>query len=127
MQLTDDDNTGVVNDAVVSGIISDADELIDGHLMGRYALPLTIIPGIVRSLSLDISAYNLYGRRAEFEIPKSVSDKYSAALKVLASIQKGDIKLGVAGVATPAPEATGDGMQATEPTRVFTEDLLGYY
>ena len=86
VDLTDDDNAGVVDEAVVAGTIADADELIDGYLRGRYLLPLAPVPGLINSLSADLAVYHLFGRRAEFEIPKSVSEKNANALKVLDKI-----------------------------------------
>ena len=124
VNLTDDQDLGVIDEAVVSGIIADADELIDGFLRGRYELPLADIPGLVKSLSVDLVAYSIYGRRAEFEIPKAVSDKHAATLKILQSIQKGEVRLGVAGVEAPAPAVPANSVQVVTSDRIFTRDSM---
>ncbi|MBT0666336.1 DUF1320 family protein [Geobacter pelophilus] len=127
IMLTDDQALEQIDTAVVDGIIADADEVIDGYLRGRYELPLATVPGMIKTLSVDISAYNLYGRRSEFETPKTVNDKHAVALKILGSIQKGEIKLGAAGVQSPETATANDGMLMNAPTRLFTEEDLSRY
>ena len=122
INLTDDEDLGVVAEAVVEGIIGDVDELIDGYLRGRYSLPLDPVPGIVKALSADIAVYNLYGRRAEFDIPKAVGEKFAAAMKILDGIQAGKIALGSAGVQAGTP--SGAGAQTSGNARVFTRDSM---
>jgi phage gp36-like protein len=127
VQLTDDADTGTVDETVVAGIIGDADELIDGYLRGRYVLPLEPMAGIVKTLSVDVSVYNLYGRRPEFDTPKAVGEKYTAAVKILEGIQAGKITLGSAGVTSPTPVEPADGMRVSAPGKVFSEDVLDRY
>ncbi|MBT0665763.1 DUF1320 family protein [Geobacter pelophilus] len=127
IQLTDDQGLGQIDTAVVDGIISDADELIDGYIRERYELPLANVPGMLKTLSVDISVYNLYGRRPEFETPKAVNDKHGVALKILMSIQKGEIKLGIAGAVSPASTSSPARAKASTPTRIFTDDNLNRY
>ena len=122
VMLTDDGNLGVVDTAVVAGAISDADEVIDGFARGRYPLPLNPVPGIVRTWSMDIATYGLYGRRPAFEPPKTVADRYATALKLLEKVQDGKFKLtDDEPVITVEPVSVGEVLPAT---RVFTRDNL---
>ncbi len=125
IQLTDDDNLGVVDSALVELHAADAAELIDGYLRGRYTLPLETTPGIIKSLALDLTVYSLYSRRAEFETPKPVLERQQAALKILREIQSGVIALGAAGVETPST-VSGAGKVAA-PERIFTKTVLDNY
>jgi len=125
IQLSDDGNLGVVDQAVVDGAIADAGELIDGYLRGRYILPLDPVPGLVRALSLDLAVYGLYSRRASFEVPEPVTDRYKNAVKLLSEIQKGNVTLGSAGVETPV--ATGGAASVSGPERIFSRDSLKGY
>lgn len=125
IQLTDDDHLGVVDTAMVTRAIADADELIDGFLRGKYTLPLDPVPGMIKSLSLDLSVYNLYGRRPDFDTPKAVAERQVTALRILKEIRTGAITLGSAGTETPAA-VSGAGTVAA-PERVFSKDVLDGY
>jgi phage gp36-like protein len=127
IQLTDDQDTGAVDQTVVDGIIADADELIDGHLRGRYVLPLEPVPGMVKALSVDIAVYNLYGRRSEYETPKGVAEKYAAAMKILEKIRKGEIALGTAGVIAPEAETPAETVLVSTGDQMFSKDTLDRY
>ena len=122
IQLTDDENLGVVDEAVVNGAIADADEVIDGFARGRYPLPLTPVPGIVRTWSMDIATYGLYGRRAAFEPPKTVAERYTTALKLLERVQDGKLKLSDD---EPVVEVgAGSAGEVLAANRVFSRDNL---
>lgn len=123
IQLTDDENTGSVDTAKTDKAIADADELIDGYLRGRYTLPLSPVPGLIRKLSVDIAIFNLYSRRPEGDsTPELITDRFKSAVDTLKQIQKGVVSLGVAGDETPEPGAYET--NKTDDDRVFDKDLL---
>jgi len=93
IQLTDDDQTGVIDSDKVNDAIAYSQEVIDGFLRGRYELPLTKVPGVIKILSTDLSFYRLYSRRFDTEMPEAVHDKYKTSLKILTQIQKGHVLL----------------------------------
>lgn len=125
IQLTDDAGADLVDAGAVDAAVADADELIDGHLRGRYALPLDPVPGMIKSLSLDLVIFGLYGRRPEYPTPESVKDRQKVAMEVLRKIQTGAIQLGSAGAATPAESSSGG--KATAPGRLFDRDTMDRY
>ncbi|MRR56959.1 MAG: DUF1320 domain-containing protein [Deltaproteobacteria bacterium] len=125
IELTDDTDTGAVDQANVDKAIAHADELIDGYLRGRYTLPLDPVPGLIRTLAAVITLRRLYGRRPRLKIPEALADDYKNALKLLENIQKGLVTLGAA---TPGEELPTDAVsQVKAPARIFTDELLETY
>lgn len=125
IELTDDGDTGEVDQDNVDKAIGNADELIDGYLRGRYTLPLDPVPGLIRTLSATITLRRLYGRRPRLAVPDSLSDDYKNALKLLENIQKGLVTLGAPTTGEELPVEPVSQVKA--PTRIFTDDLLDTY
>lgn len=127
VQLTDDTSPpGMIMAAVVDRAISDAGELIDGYLRGRYTLPLDPVPGLINTLAADVAIYRLYSRRIKLSPPESVAERYKNTLRILEQIQAGKISLGsesVGGGVTPE----ADGPRVSAPERIFTRDTLSDY
>jgi len=124
IQLTDDEGAGVVDEDKVTDAIADADSEIDGYLRGRYPLPLSPVPRILKNLSVGIALYYLFHRK---QISSEVIDKrYENAVKLLVKISDGKVQL---------VEADGDavvdegGPQASKAVddRIFSDDKLGNY
>jgi len=91
IQLTDDNQVGVIDKDVVYEAISYASNLIDAYLRGRYTLPLATTPDIIRIIATDLSVYRLYSRRFQTETPDSIREKYNHSIKTLEQIQRGKI------------------------------------
>lgn len=117
VQLADDDGNGIADTAVLDEAIAQADATIDAYLASRIAVPISPVPAVVRSLSVDIAIWNIYSRRSiANELRKQRVDAAIAFLKAFAD---GKVTLGV----TPAPAATEEGgPKATraEGDRTFT-------
>ncbi|WP_316191305.1 MULTISPECIES: DUF1320 domain-containing protein [unclassified Bradyrhizobium] len=112
---------GVIDAAVVSQALADADAAIDGYLLGRYTLPLATTPPLLRDLAVPIAVYKLHR--------DSVSDKvrsdYLDALKILSQISTGVVRLAVAGIEPAASGASG--VRTTDRARPLTpENLKGF-
>lgn len=125
IQLTDDAGTGAPVAAIIDQFIAVADELVDGYLRGRYPLPLTPTPGIIKVCSADIALYRLYGRRAHVVAPKDLADRYKNALKILENIQKGSITLPGATSADVRPHPGAASF--VSPARTFSRESLRDY
>jgi len=122
IQLTDDEGLGTVNQTRVDEAIAQADAEIDSYCGGRYSVPFSTVPEIIKKFSVDIAIYNLYSRRVEV-IPEVRSERYRNAIRQLEGISKGLISLGV----DPAPSASSDGRAETNKTtdeNVFSRDSL---
>lgn len=120
VQLTDDENTGAVNDARVDKAIADASGEIDGYLGARYPLPLPVTPVIIRKCAVDIAIYNLFSRT--LGAPEERRDRYKDAVAFLGKVASGGISIGAGdpdGTPKPseAPRMSGGG-------NVFGRDSL---
>ena len=93
IQLIDDNQTGAVDQDKVDDAIAYSQEVIDGYLRGRYELPLTRLPGVIKILSADLTFYRLYSRRFDTDLPEAVRDKFKTSIRILEQIQKGQILL----------------------------------
>lgn len=125
LQLTDDEGIAAINESRVNAAISFADELINGYLRSRYVLPLPSTPPMVRDLSVSISVYKLYDRRFAENMPESIQKKYDGAVKLLESIQKGIISLGVEQTSEPSEGGFKTNKGSTD--RIFSKTKLDTY
>jgi phage gp36-like protein len=121
IQLTDDENLGVIDEARVDEAIANACATIDGYC-GRYQLPFVTVPAIIKPIALDLTVYNLYARQME-SMPETRKDNRANAIKLLENIAKGLVRLGDAlGVEAPAtPAATA---AVSGPKRLFSRDTM---
>jgi phage gp36-like protein len=123
IQLSDraDPPANVIDAGVVARALADADAAIDGYLAGRYALPLSATPDLVRDLALAIAVYKLHRDTASDKIRKDYED----ALATLRQISAGVIRLNVAGVEPASSGASG--VRITDRERPLTpENLKGF-
>jgi len=120
IQLTDDDNAGLVDNDKVTRAIADADATVDAYCQGRYTVPLDPVPNKIRQVSVDIAIYNLYSRRDD-TAPETRKDRHKEAIRFLEKVADGKIDLGTA---TPAPETTGNAADIDYNERIFSRDKL---
>ena len=125
-QLTNDDSKAEKADmAKVQEAVRAAEELADGYLRGRYALPLSTVPTLLRDVVRTIARFKLYERRPESKMPDTVLETYKAAVKTLEQIRSGRITLGVAATAEPVPERGEHRMSA--PAAYFSDAMRKAY
>lgn len=121
VQLTDDYDTGIADDAVITEAIADADAEIDGYCARRYDVPFSPVPRIITKLSIDLTIYNLYDRR--LGAPEHIEKRRDNAIKLLGNIAKGLVSLGA-----DEPESTADcGITVDAPTQIFTHTRFEEY
>jgi phage gp36-like protein len=95
-QRTDRTNGTVIDVAVVTRALADADAEIDGYLATRYSLPLDSTPAVVNRLACEIARYRLY----DDGVPETVRTRYQDAVSLLKRLATGEVQLaGVAAVA----------------------------
>jgi len=114
--LTDDTNGKVVNTAIITALIEEADGIIDGYLIsGGVTVPLSTVPNSIKSYSVRITIYLLYAR--SHAIPEHIQKSYDGIIKELEMVASGETVL------FPASKS---GVTVTtmydEPK--FTDDLL---
>ena len=116
IQLTDDDDAGIVDSDMVTRAIADADAEIDSYCGTKYDIPFSPVPVMIRKVSVDIAIYNLYARRQG--APEDRKERYDDAISFLKDIAKGIASLG-----SDAPSVDDDaGPEATtvKSDRVFS-------
>ncbi len=78
-------------DEVLQMATGDASAFIDGHLAGRYALPLANPPTILKALAVDVAIYNL--ARDHAGLTEDIRQRFEDAKSYLRSVARGEIKL----------------------------------
>ncbi|WP_243466188.1 gp436 family protein [Sodalis glossinidius] len=76
--LTDRDNTGEINAAVLAGGLQAAADEINGYIGGRYTLPLPVVSSNLRGIACDIARYRLTG--TERVCTGEIRDRYRDAI-----------------------------------------------
>jgi phage gp36-like protein len=92
---------GLIDRSFLIGALSDAQAEVEANLAGRYALPLSVVPALVKTAIADLAAVRMYRRGA----PDFVVDQAKVQRRLLERIASGALPLGIpAGVALdPAP------------------------
>ena len=120
IQLTDDEDAGVVDDDKVTRAIANADAEIDSYCGTKYTVPFTTVPPIILMVSVDIAIYNLYSRRRG--APESIKERYDDRIAFLKSVSKGEATLG-----EDDPDGTPAGTNYPEISssdRIFSREKL---
>ena len=120
VELTDraEEPTGEIDAQVVEKAASGTDALIDGYLQGRYVLPMSATPPLVRELAEAITIYKLH----RYTPSEKIVDEHKAALVTLDKVAKGVVRLPIAGV-EPAVKP-GKGVRVTDRERPLTAASL---
>jgi len=126
-QLTDDENAGIIvqaptPNAAMNRILDagrKAATLIDGYCRGRYAVPLSPVPDMVKDMSVDLTIYFCMMRKKEIALSEEQNRRYKNNISLLEHIQQGKIVL-FDDVKAPPPIITS----VKTGDRVFTDDVL---
>jgi phage gp36-like protein len=121
LRLTDDLETGAIDEAVVDSAIVSAGAEIDSYLGERYTLPLSPVPSFVSHLANDISIFNLYARSHEGPTDHW-QKRYENAGRLLERIVSGEINLGI-----DDPSKDDDAARIVGPARLFSRDSMRGY
>lgn len=119
LQLSDHDNLGMVNVAVVAKAIADAEATINGYLRSTYTLPLSGIPDELVRVCCDLARFYLYADR----VTDVVQKRRDEAMSWLRDVSAGRISLGLDTQGNAAPVASG-GVKFSANDRVFNAKSL---
>ena len=112
IRVADYDRDGTPDDAVVARGLQSADEVCNAYLSAQYPVPVTPVPGVVRTCAIDIAVYKIAlgrgGRTDEMRV------RYEDALSLLEKISTGKVGLGLPPVTTD----NGDGTTTTTDPNV---------
>jgi phage gp36-like protein len=124
IELTDDDNLGQIDSTVLDAAIEWADAEIDSYLQAKYEVPLSTVPVLVKHISVDLTAFRLYSRRLNVEMPEAIKTRYDLAFEKLEKLQSGEQAL------DPANDTASTGGYRTNKTaedREFGPETLDKY
>ena len=122
VQLTDDDNQGVVDEEKLVEALSDGECEVNGYASSRYTTPFDPVPQIIRKLTLDVGIYNLFSRREN--VPENRKERYGNAVKMLNQLAAGKLTIGE--VEKPAVQ-TGNTIKMTSKAKLFDEATLNTF
>ncbi len=120
ISLTDDEGNGTINEDRVNEAIDIADREIDAYCGGRYSVPFSEVPEIIRNISAQMAVYHLFSRRPD-DAPQIWKDKYSNCLKLLEKIQTGEIVFQI------GTTSSNQSVRYIKKTRYFTNESLKNY
>lgn len=123
IMLTDRRLLGKIDTIVLEDALSLASDEIDAYLDGRYALPLPSVPRLLTRLCCDIARYRLSGGDAQETEP--ARNRYRDAIKMLESIKRGDLTLGLDPAQQEVP--TRSAVQINNGIRTFSRATLADY
>lgn len=120
--LTDRENAGVIDGALLDSALLDASAEVDTYMVGRYLVPLSVVSRLVVTYTCDIARYRLSGATVT-EID-TVRNRYKDAIRFLESVRDGKTDLGVDVV--PASDASTQNLVFfTESSKVFSRGGRG--
>ena len=104
--------------------IADADSIINSYLRPKYDVPVDSPPNILKELSISISTYNLYKRRASTfsGCPDWVRINFEDAMAMLKEIRKGNMHLDIE--PQPAASSAEIAHASTTHEHLFTSTTL---
>ncbi|MBT0664776.1 DUF1320 family protein [Geobacter pelophilus] len=124
IQLTDDDNVGIIGEPVVAGCIDDATILVNGYLRGRYPIPLPDpAPGLIVTITADLASYGIYASKPQFDVPDTIKARRETAIALLIRIQDGKMQI-YDETSTGAPAVNPSPAFVSGPDRLFSRETM---
>lgn len=115
--LTDRDNVGVIDAALLVDRLDKATSEIETYLVGRYVVPLSSVSPLITTYCCDIARYRLSG--ASVAEVDTVRTRYKDAIRFLEAVRDGKIDLGT-DVAPATDAATQNLVYVTDGQRLFS-------
>lgn len=117
-----DGNIDATEANIVTLCITDASGLVDSYLRGRYQIPLSSIPELIKRLTFQFSRFFLYEKKNLIDDNSFLI--YDRAINELKRIAKGEIILDIAKLSV---EQSNRQIKYTKGTPLFSkENLVGY-
>jgi len=91
--LTDDDNTGSLNQSILDSIIAAAGDTIDAAIGNIYQVPISPVVAPITSWALTITCYMLYRRRLVPDEKNNFTEAYNRVTKLLDMVNDGKYRL----------------------------------
>lgn len=120
ISLTDGTGEGRIDRAMLVNKLVDAQSTVDAHFAGRYVVPLTNPPIIVKKFVAELAHAALYPGGA----PDGVAEQAKQTLRMLERIQSGQMQIPAA--MPPAPAVTESPILISPGSRAYPDGLAGY-
>lgn len=111
---------GRIDRGLLIGALVDAQSIVDAHIAGRYTVPLTSVPAIVKMWLADLARARLYPRGA----PDGVDAQAKAAIRMLERVQAGTMPL--PGETAPTQAPSENPILIYPGRRAYPDGLAGY-
>jgi phage gp36-like protein len=132
VHLTDDNETGQVNETKVTEAIEEAEGEIDAYCQARYTLPFDPVPKVIRKICITLVIYALFTRRGlnpDNNADAIIIQDKKDAIRFLENLAKGLVTIGPAdngsGETPVSPPAQT--VQINGPDRIFSRDKMRDY
>jgi len=116
IQLTDDEDLGIVDASITDRAIADADAEINSYCAERYTVPFDPVPDIIRKRSVDIAIYNLFSRRQIYN--ENRSSRHKDDIRFLERVSSGSVSLGPNAPAETSQDTVG--VSTVKTDRIFS-------
>lgn len=100
-------NAASLSESQFNQVIAQAQAEIDGRLSGRYTVPFSVVPELVKSITLDIASYRaalVFYQDQDLSESNTFALRYKLAVKLLDSLAAGEVSL------PDDPSDPGDGV-----------------
>ena len=108
-----------VDSQKVTKALSDAADEINLYVGKRYPLPLDTVPSVLTRLAMDMGLYFL---SAEDGYTEEKRQRYEDAIKVLRSIAKGEVSLGIETEQSEDASPVAMEVEMSSETRIFNRN-----
>lgn len=99
IELTDDNNLGIIDQTNINGAIAKADATIDSYCSKVESVPFSTVPPLVKEWSKTLAVYELHRRKKI--IPEAIKLAYDAVISHLKAVARGEAGIPQTGVETP--------------------------
>lgn len=108
VRIADYNKDGTPDDEVIEKALRGADEVCDAYISAQYTVPVTPVPGIIRTCAIDIAVYRIaLGATTR---TTEMRQRYEDAIEHLKLIAAGKAGLGL-----PPVDDNGDGIPDSDP------------
>lgn len=123
IELTDCAGSGAADSVIILQALDDASAVIDGYIAGRYALPLSVVPDLIKTWCCVLTRHALYPNG----VPEFVRTAYEDAVAQLRDVARGHVTLTIPGIGSEPAASPAGGVRGSSAPRVFDRATLEDY
>jgi phage gp36-like protein len=93
VRVADHDGDDIPDPDIVESGLAGATNIINSYISARYQLPLSVVPGILKTFCIDIGVYKM--ALTDTRRTAEMRQRYVDAMQMLKDIAKGEAGLGI--------------------------------